>query len=229
MKILVVNCGSSSIKYQLYRMPDRDVLAKGQAERIGEAGSSVRFESGAREHRLQQSIPDHEEGMRLILQSLMGSEDHALDDTHEISAVGHRVVHGGEEFSGSVLIDDTVLRSDRTVCRPGAAAQSGQPDGHSRRHARVARRAARGLFRHGVSRLDSPRGVSVCTALHGVREVSACGATGSTARRTATWPPGPPNCWASRRQPPIASPCTWATAARSRRCGTASRPTRPWA
>ncbi len=111
MKILVVNCGSSSIKYQLYSMPDRHVLAKGQAERIGEEGSSLRFESGARDHRVEQAIPDHEEGMRLILQTLMGSDDHALDDTHEISAVGHRVVHGGEEFTGSVLIDATVLAS----------------------------------------------------------------------------------------------------------------------
>ncbi|MHB8974659.1 MAG: acetate/propionate family kinase [Pirellulaceae bacterium] len=111
MKILVVNCGSSSIKYQLYSMPDRHVLAKGQAERIGELGSSLTFESEGHSQRLPQSIPDHEEGMRLILQSLMGGEQHALEDAHEISAVGHRVVHGGEEFSGSVLIDQTVLQS----------------------------------------------------------------------------------------------------------------------
>ncbi|MHB0960640.1 MAG: acetate/propionate family kinase [Pirellulaceae bacterium] len=111
MKILVVNCGSSSIKYQLYRMPDRQVLAKGQAERIGEEGSLLKCESGGCEHLLQQRIADHEVGMRLILQSLMGSENHALEDTHEISAVGHRVVHGGEEFSASVAIDDRVLRS----------------------------------------------------------------------------------------------------------------------
>ncbi len=111
MKILVVNCGSSSIKYQLYRMPDREVLAKGQAERIGEIGSSLKFEVGARQHRLEQAIPDHELGMRMILQSLMGTGEHALDDTHEIAAVGHRVVHGGEEFSGSVRIDGTVLDS----------------------------------------------------------------------------------------------------------------------
>jgi acetate kinase len=111
MKILVVNCGSSSIKYQLYSMPDRHVLAKGLAERIGEECSSLWFESGAREHRVERAIPDHEEGMRLILQTLMGSADHALDDAHEISAVGHRVVHGGEEFTGSVLIDDQVLDS----------------------------------------------------------------------------------------------------------------------
>jgi acetate kinase len=111
MKILVVNCGSSSIKYQLYRMPDREVLAKGQAERIGEDGSSLKFEVGSRDHRLEQTIPDHEVGMRLILQSLMGTGEHALDDTHEIAAVGHRVVHGGEEFSGSVLINGAVLDS----------------------------------------------------------------------------------------------------------------------
>jgi acetate kinase len=116
MKVLVVNCGSSSIKYQLYSMPDRCVLAKGLVERIGEEASSLTFESADHQHRVAQTIPDHEEGMRLILQSLLGSDDHALDDPHEISAVGHRVVHGGEEFSGSVQIDQHVLASvDRFI------------------------------------------------------------------------------------------------------------------
>ncbi len=111
MKILVVNCGSSSIKYQLYSMPDRRVLAKGLVERIGEEHSSLSYGSNAHEHCLEQPIPDHEVGMRLILRSLLGNAGHALDDPHEISAVGHRVVHGGEEFSESVQIDQQVLAS----------------------------------------------------------------------------------------------------------------------
>ena len=74
MKILVVNCGSSSIKYQLYEMPDRRVLAKGLVERIGEAGSSLRVRVGASASiALERPIPDHEEGMRLILQTPAGA------------------------------------------------------------------------------------------------------------------------------------------------------------
>ena len=111
MKILVVNCGSSSIKYQLYRMPERQVLAKGLAERIGEVGSSLRVESVRGVCRIEQAIPDHDAGMQLILQSLVGNGDQALDDPPAIAAVGHRVVHGGESFTGSVLIDEAVLDS----------------------------------------------------------------------------------------------------------------------
>ncbi|MCU0959734.1 MAG: acetate kinase [Pirellulaceae bacterium] len=111
MKILVVNCGSSSIKYQLYAMPQREVLAKGQAERIGEPGAVLSGQADGRTFRLEAAIADHEEGMRLILQGLTGDDERALHDPREIVAVGHRVVHGGEEFSGSVAIDDRVLAS----------------------------------------------------------------------------------------------------------------------
>jgi len=116
MKILVVNCGSSSIKFQLYSMPDRQVVAKGLVERIGEPGSALKFHSGSDEHRVERTIPDHDEGMRLILECLLGSAGHGLSEPQAIAAVGHRVVHGGEEFTGSVLIDDRVLASiDRYV------------------------------------------------------------------------------------------------------------------
>lgn len=111
MKILVVNCGSSSIKYQLYEMPARCVLARGQAERIGAEGASLQYQAKAESKRMACSIPDHEAGMQLILNTLVGNGDHALSDLSEIVAVGHRVVHGGESFTGSVLIDDEVLRS----------------------------------------------------------------------------------------------------------------------
>ena len=74
MKTLVVNCGSSSIKFQLYSMPDRHVLAKGQVERIAEEGAALEYEADGHEHREETSIPDHEEGMRHILEALIGSE-----------------------------------------------------------------------------------------------------------------------------------------------------------
>lgn len=111
MKTLVVNCGSSSIKFQLYSMPERHVLAKGQVERIGEEESALDYAAGGHQRRQQMAIPDHEDGMRHILNALIGSDDAILDDVNEIGAVGHRVVHGGEAFTGSVPINDVVLAS----------------------------------------------------------------------------------------------------------------------
>ncbi len=109
MKILVVNCGSSSIKYQLYEMPHRTVLARGVAERIGEEDALLHIEVGPHRQRQERAIPDHEEGMRLILKNLVSGEEHPLDALSQIAAVGHRVVHGGESFTGSVIIDEAVL------------------------------------------------------------------------------------------------------------------------
>ncbi len=110
MNILVVNCGSSSIKYQFYEMPEKRVLAKGHIERIGEQGSALEHDFGQGPQRSEQAIADHEIGMQLILGGLT-SETGPLNDIREVAAVGHRVVHGGEAFTGSVLIDEDVLNS----------------------------------------------------------------------------------------------------------------------
>jgi acetate kinase len=108
MKVLVLNCGSSSIKYQLFDMPARTLLAKGMVERIGDREAAmIHQEQGEREKRKIEAA-DHDQAMVAIMQRLMhGRRDIAADES--IVAVGHRVVHGGEEFSGSILIDDAVL------------------------------------------------------------------------------------------------------------------------
>ena len=110
MKVLVVNCGSSSIKYQLYQMPQRSVIAKGIVERIGESGAALEHQYEDETRRLEGQIADHEEGMALILETLAGPGG-PLPDVKEIAAVGHRVVHGGEEFTGSVPITPAVITS----------------------------------------------------------------------------------------------------------------------
>ena len=110
MKVLVVNCGSSSIKYQLYEMPEKRVISKGLVERIGEEGSALQHHYADEIRRLEGQIADHEEGMALILETLTGP-DGVLETAEEIGAVGHRVVHGGEEFTGSVLITPEVIAS----------------------------------------------------------------------------------------------------------------------
>lgn len=106
----MINCGSSSIKYQLYQMPEKAVISKGLVERIGDSGAALKYQFQGQKKCLQCEIADHQKGMALILDTLVGA-DSPLDDVTEIDAVGHRVVHGGEEFTGSVLITDVVIAS----------------------------------------------------------------------------------------------------------------------
>ncbi len=110
MKVLVVNCGSSSIKYRLYQMPEQSVIAQGVVERIGEPGAVLQHQYDDETRRLEGQIADHEEGMALILETLTGPRG-AVRNATEIGAVGHRVVHGGEEFTGSGLITPDVIAS----------------------------------------------------------------------------------------------------------------------
>lgn len=110
MKILVVNSGSSSIKYQLFDMTDDSVLAKGLVERIGIPNSIVNhYPSGKEPVITCQNIPNHRVGIRLLIDVLLHPEYGVIKDMSEISAVGHRVVHAGEKFSGSVLLTDEVM------------------------------------------------------------------------------------------------------------------------
>jgi len=111
MKVLVVNAGSSSIKYQLFQMPSENVLAKGIVEKIGEESSSLSHFYDSQTHIAQVKVANHEQGMKLILDTLVNANIGVIKNIFEIGAVGHRVVHGGEEFTGSVAIDDKVIAS----------------------------------------------------------------------------------------------------------------------
>jgi len=110
MKVLVVNSGSSSIKYQLFNMTDESVLAKGLVERIGIPDAIINhYPSGKNPVISHQDIPNHKVGIKLMMEALLHREYGVIKDVSEISAVGHRVVHGGEKFSGSVLLTDEVM------------------------------------------------------------------------------------------------------------------------
>ena len=111
MKVLVINTGSSSIKYQLYQMPEANVLAKGVVERIGEAQSVLKTNGNGNARQKNVKAANHEDAMSIILGALVEDEDVTMADIAEIDAVGHRVVHGGEEFTGSVIIDEKVVAS----------------------------------------------------------------------------------------------------------------------
>lgn len=110
MKILVLNCGSSSIKYKLFEMETKEILAQGGIEKIGLPGSFLKLTlPGGGKRILEEDIPEHTKGVQFIFQTLTNPEFGALKSLDELDAVGHRMVHGGERFSESVLLDDDVL------------------------------------------------------------------------------------------------------------------------
>jgi acetate kinase len=116
MKILVINSGSSSLKYQLFNMENESVLAKGIVERIGIDDSFLTYENGnGKEIKIEKDIPDHKVGIKLLIDTLLNEEYGVLKDMDEVEAVGHRVVHGGEAFAHSTIIDDQVIEEMENV------------------------------------------------------------------------------------------------------------------
>jgi len=112
MFVLVINCGSSSLKYQLIDMSNENVLAKGLVERIGIEGSVLKHEtSGKDKIQIERPMNSHKVAIGLVLEALVDKEYGAVHDMQEIRAVGHRVVHAGEKFSGSVIITEEVINA----------------------------------------------------------------------------------------------------------------------
>lgn len=112
MKVLVINTGSSSLKYQLIDMTNERVLAKGLCDRIGLEGSFVRqTNDDGKKFEKEMPLKDHQDAIREVIQSLTDKEHGVIESMSEISSVGHRVVHGGEKFYKSALIDDEVLKT----------------------------------------------------------------------------------------------------------------------
>jgi acetate kinase len=110
MDILTLNCGSSSLKYQLYNWDSREVLAKGIVERVTVGGSFIEhYAKGKGTDKKEKDCPNHKVALELIIETLTDPDIGAIDDLDEIKAVGHRVVHGGEKFAQSVVIDREAL------------------------------------------------------------------------------------------------------------------------
>ncbi len=117
MKVLVINCGSSSLKYQLIDMEKEEVLAKGNFERIGEQEAFVTHKVKGEKYVIKVPVMNHEEALKIVLEQLVHNEYGVIKDLEEIDAVGHRVVHGGEIFSESVLITEDVIEKIES-CSP---------------------------------------------------------------------------------------------------------------
>lgn len=111
MRILVLNCGSSSLKYQLFNMEDESVMAKGLVEKIGLDGANLAHQpEGKDKVVINTDIPDHTKAISLVLEALTDPAHGVLKDMSEIKAVGHRTVHGGAKYADSVKIDDAVVK-----------------------------------------------------------------------------------------------------------------------
>ncbi|GAB6109266.1 acetate kinase [Fusibacter bizertensis] len=110
MNVLVINCGSSSLKYQLFNMKDESVLAKGLVERIGIEGSRLKHEAEGKDKKtIEVAMKDHKDALAQVLDAIVHPEHGAIASLQEINAVGHRVVHAGEKYSASVIVDDSVM------------------------------------------------------------------------------------------------------------------------
>lgn len=109
MKILVINAGSSSLKYQLINVDSGEVIAKGLCERIGMEGSMLTYKPGKDKYEFKENMKDHTDAIRMVLDKLADKKIGVVKSMDEIDAVGHRVVHGGEKFSKSVLITDELI------------------------------------------------------------------------------------------------------------------------
>ncbi len=111
MKILVLNCGSSSLKYQLIDMDNEEVLAKGLCERIGIAGSKLTHKAeGKDDYSLETDMPDHSVAVKLVFDALTDEKHGVVNSVDEIGAVGHRVLHGGTKFTESIVVNDEVKK-----------------------------------------------------------------------------------------------------------------------
>ncbi len=110
-RILVINCGSSSLKYEVYKMPERKSIGRGLIERIGEKTARISQNGNGSKYELETHINDHTEAMRLMVKAVTDKEKGFLGSIEEIDGIGHRVVHGGEQYCESVIIDDKVIKA----------------------------------------------------------------------------------------------------------------------
>jgi len=111
MKILVINSGSSSLKYQVIKMENEKILLKGLVERIGEKKSSIKHENGTSKYTEELKITNHEEALKKVMNLLIDPQYGCFKSLSEIDAIGHRVLHCGEKYVSSVLIDDNVINA----------------------------------------------------------------------------------------------------------------------
>ena len=169
MNILVINAGSSSLKYQLLNPETGALLAKGLCERIGIDGKFTykpQVEGKQVLDAIDVAMPTHSEAIQAVLNALVDKDNGVIGSMKEIDAVGHRVVHGGEAFNKSVLITDEVMKALEELHPPGTSPQPRQHHRHQRLHRRHGQGRASGRrVRHRVPSDHARQGLHVRPAL----------------------------------------------------------------
>jgi hypothetical protein len=197
MIILVINSGSSSIKYKLFEVAHRRVMASGLAEKIGESNSILTHvyttAAGEEKKHLEESrITDHHQGLQRIVDLLMDPQTAVIGNRSEITAIGHRVVHGGDSFEATTLIDDRVI-ADIEACIPLAPLHNpANLMGIQVARKIFPRRRPGGCFRHRLSpRAFQSRRISMPFLSNSTRNTRS-GATGFTGPPMPSWRKRPP-------------------------------------
>ena len=161
MKILVINCGSSSLKYQLIDMDGEKVLCKGLCERIGMESSMITHDANGHKATTPAIFPTHTEAFAEVVKKMTTGEGKCIDDVSEISAIGHRVVHGGEKFKASCLITDEVINTIRELSPPGSSAQPRRHPRHRGSPQGLRQRPDGRCLRHRFPQHHAPEGLYV--------------------------------------------------------------------
>ena len=165
MKVLVINCGSSSLKYQLIDSQSEEVLAKGLCERIGIDGRLVYQKEGCGKEITESPMPTHKEAIQMVLHALVNEKTGAVKDLSEIEAIGHRIVHGGEKFESSVIINEKMIEAVKECTGAGSPAQPGKPHRHSGMPGADARRTHGSSIRYRFPSDHAAQGIYVRPAL----------------------------------------------------------------
>ena len=225
-RVLVVNTGSSSIKYQLFEMDPQKVLASGLVERIGEAGSKLTHRAGDAEPLVvEERVADHSDGFDRVFKAF----ETAGGPITDLAGIGHRVVHGGDRLTAPTLVDDATIQAIADQAPLAPLHNPRQPARHPDRHGQLPRDPAGGRVRHRLPPDDAaprlplrPAGRPGRRAAHPpLRLPRHLPCLRHAARR--------PSTWAARPASSTWSPCTWATGPAWPRSPAAAASTPRWA
>jgi acetate kinase len=198
MKVLVINSGSSSIKFELFQMPQETVEASGTLQRIGDPQSELGYTLKGQKHELKKPVADHAAGLALIVDVLTDKEKGGLEDISEIGAVGHRVVHAGEAYGGTQLLTDEVIQALRDHIELAPLHNPPNIMGIEVASKVLPNVPQVGVFDTAFHQTIPPYAYHYAIPYELYEESTVFAATAFTARRTATSPKRPLRCWTSR-------------------------------
>ena len=207
MLIMALNCGSSSVKYQLYNWEKKEVMAKGMVERVIIGNSFIEHEVPGREtFKDEHDCPNHKTAIDLIIRTITSPEYGVIKNVSEISAIGHRVVHGGEKFARSVVIDDKVLDVIKEVRHLAPLHNPPNIEGIEAAKTLLPEVTHVAVFDTAFHQTMPEKPISIRFLMNGMKNMRFEG-TASTEHRICMFPSAPPPCWTKSHPIAISLPC----------------------